>query len=213
MAEEAGRGFFEWEILFLGGVRRVIRGDEIEHAASESVPHSVPIPTRSKRRIHPVKPVERRDELVGEREMMRRRVGGNVALPLEEADEGRRKFGAHVGDVSLRPRLGGEDEARRRRDVLRARGDAGESGERGVRPVVNHTRRERVILAVEDHRKPGGLRIKHRIPQNPRRLRPESIVRDAKCPSLFEKPHLRESLTLQSDVERGGDIRPYPRLL
>src|SRR3712207_6410712 len=128
VTEESGRGLLQRQLLLLGGVRRVVGGHEVEGAVSQGFRNAGAVPLRPQRRVYPVHPVERGDQGVGQRQVVRGGVCSDPRAALEEPDERSRKSRRDVGYVDLRPGLRGEHQGRRRRRVLRAGGRAGDTG-------------------------------------------------------------------------------------
>src|SRR5215207_6912659 len=212
VSEETRRCLLEGQLLLLGGVRRVIRRHEIEDALTQGLDNPLAIFFRPEGWVYPVHPIERGDQAVRQRQVVRRGIRGDVRPIFEEPDEGRRKSGRDVGYVDLRPRLGREHERRGRRRVLGAGRRARDPGKRGIDPVVHDARGERVVLAVQDHGQPRRTRVEHPIAQHARRSRPEPVVRDAERAGLLEQAHLREALAFEPRVHGGGDVGPHPGL-
>src|SRR5215218_651968 len=212
VSEETRRCLLEGQLLLLGGVRRVIRGHEIEDAIAQGLDNPLAIFLRPEGRVYSVHPVERGDQLVRQRQVVRRGIRGDVRPAFEELDEGRRGSGRDVGYVNLCPRLRREHERRRRRRVLGAGWRARDPGERGIDSVVHYASGERVVLAVQDHGQASGAGVEHPVSQDPGRSRPEPVVRDAERAGLLEEAHLRETLALQPRVQGGGDVGPHPGL-
>src|SRR5215211_7462522 len=118
VAQETGRGLLEGQLFLLGGVRRVVGRYEVEDAVTQCHRDAVAVFLRPQGRVYPVHPVERADEPVGEREVVRGGIRRNVRPLFEECYECRRERGRYVGYVHLRPRLGCQHQGRRRRRVL-----------------------------------------------------------------------------------------------
>src|SRR5918994_3680889 len=103
VAQETRRGLLEGQLLFLRGVRRVVRRHEVQHAVAQRIGYAVTIILRPEGRVHPEQPVERGDEPVRQREVMRGGVRAYVRPALEETDKRRRSRGRHVSNGYLRP--------------------------------------------------------------------------------------------------------------
>src|SRR5215211_326083 len=186
VAEEAWRGLLQRKLFLFRSVGRVIRRDEIEDAFAQSPLDAASVALWPERRVDAIESFERGDEIFRQREVVGCRVSGDVGPVLEEAHEGGREGSGDVGYVHLRSCLGGEDEGRRRGGVLRAGRGAGEAGERGRQPIVHDAGRQRVVLAVEDHRQAGGTGVEHAVPEDACRGRPQTVVGDAERSSLLE---------------------------
>src|SRR5215208_2926273 len=212
VSEETRRCLLEGQLLLLGGVRCVIRRHEIEDALTQGLDNPLAIFFRPEGWVYPVHPIERGDQAVRQRQVVRRGIRGDVRPIFEEPDEGRRERGRDVGYVDLRPRLGREHQRRGRRRVLGAGRRARDPGKRGIDPVVHDARGERVVLAVQDHGQAGGAGVEHPVAQDASRCRSEPVVRDAKRAGLLEQAHLREPLAFQPRVQGGGDVGPHPGL-
>src|SRR5215211_9363767 len=98
----------------------MVRRHEVEDTVAQGPLDAVAVAVGPERRVYAVEPVEGGDEVFRQREVVGRRVGGDVGPASEEADEGGREGRGDVGYVHLRPGLGGEDEGRRRGRILRA---------------------------------------------------------------------------------------------
>src|SRR5215217_8684520 len=212
VSEETRRCLLEGQLLLLGGVRCVIRRHEIEDALTQGLDNPLAIFFRPEGWVYPVHPIERGDQAVRQRQVVRRGIRGDVRPIFEVPDESRRERGRDVGYVDLRPRLGREHERRGRRRVLGAGRRARDPGKRGIDPVVHDARGERVVLAVQDHGQARRTRVEHPIAQHARRSRPEPVVRDAERAGLLEQAHLREALAFEPRVHGGGDVGPHPAL-
>src|SRR5829696_10116653 len=108
---------------------RMVCCDEVEDAVAKGQLEAGAVALGPERRVYAVESVERRDDMVCQREVVGCRVGGDVGPVPEEADEGGRKSRGDVGYVHPGPRLGGEDESRRCGGIFRARRGAWDSGE------------------------------------------------------------------------------------
>src|SRR5215218_1562821 len=91
--QETRRGLLEGQLLLLRGVRRVIRGHEVEDAIAQGFDNPLAVFFRPEGRVYPVHPVERGDEPVGQRQVVRRGIRGDVSPVLEEPDESRGERG------------------------------------------------------------------------------------------------------------------------
>src|SRR5829696_1204969 len=151
VAEKARRGLLHRQLLLLRGVRRVIRSHEVEDAIPEGRLDAIAVVHRPERGVDPVEPFQGRNEIVRQREVVRRGVRGHVSPVFEESDQGRREGRGDVGYVSLRPRLRRQDEGCCGGRVFRACWGSGDSGKRSGDAVVYHAGGERVVLAVQDH--------------------------------------------------------------
>src|SRR5215211_9546806 len=98
---------------------RVVRCDEVEDAVAQGPLDAITVAVGPERWVDAIQSVEGGDEIFRQREMVGRRVGGDVGPVPEEADEGGREVRGVVGYMHLRRRLGGEDEGRRRGRILR----------------------------------------------------------------------------------------------
>src|SRR5215212_4619973 len=103
--QEPWCGLLEGQLLLLRGVRRVIRRHEVEDAIAQGFVNPLAVYFRPEGRVYPVHTVERGDEPVGQRQVVRRGIRGYVSPVLEEPDESRGERGRDVGYVDLRPRL------------------------------------------------------------------------------------------------------------
>src|SRR5919107_1194678 len=102
--QKTRRGLLEGQLLLLRGVRRVIRRHEVEDAIAQGFDDPIAVYFRPEGRVYPVHSVERGDEPVGQRQVVRRGIRGDVSPVLEEPDESRGERGRDVGYVDLRPR-------------------------------------------------------------------------------------------------------------
>ncbi len=68
-------------------MRGVVCRHEVEDAALQRSLDAGAVLVRTERRVHAVEALEGRDEVVGEGEVVRGGVGGDVRPALEEADE------------------------------------------------------------------------------------------------------------------------------
>ena len=77
---------------------------------------------------------------------------------------------------------------------------------------MHDARRQRVILAVQDHGQPRRTGIEHAVPEDACRSRSQAVVGDAEGSRLLEEAHLRQPLASEPDVEGRRNTRPHPRL-
>ncbi len=118
-----------------------------------------------------------------------------------------------MGYVYLRPGLGRQYEGRRGRRILRARRRARYPRKGRSRAVVDDAGRQGVVFAVQDHWQPRCTGVEHAVPEHPGGGRAEAVVRNTERPGLLQQAHLGEPLASEPDVQCGGDVSPYPRLL
>src|SRR5215207_2004486 len=119
--QKTRRSLLQRKLLLGGGVWGVVRRHRVKGTIPQGLPDLKPVVVRPQRRVDPVKPLQRADQLVGEGQMVWRGVSRHVRPPLKEAKERRREPGAHVGYVNLRPGLRRQYKRRRRRYVLGTR--------------------------------------------------------------------------------------------
>src|SRR5215212_531190 len=152
VAEKARRGLLHRQLLLLRGMRRVIRGHEVQDAVPQGRLDAVAVVIGPERGVDPVEPVQRRNQIVRQREVMRRGVRGYVGSASEKSYQRCRESGGDVGYVDLRPSLRRQDEGRRGGRVFRACRRSGQAGEGSGDAIVYDTGGERVVFAVQDHR-------------------------------------------------------------
>src|SRR5215207_2553372 len=138
VAEKARRGLLYRQLLLLRGVRRMIRSHEVDAAIPQGRFDAIAVVIRPERGVDPVEPVQRRDEFVCQREVVRRGVRGHVGPVFEKSDQGCREGRRDVGYVDLRTRLRRQDEGRCGGRVFRACWRSGEPGEGRGDAIVYH---------------------------------------------------------------------------
>src|SRR5918997_275290 len=82
VAQKTRRGLLEGQLLLLRGVRCVVRRHKIQQAVAQRFGNAVAILPRPKGRVHPEQPVERGDEPVRQRKVVRGGVCGYVRPAL-----------------------------------------------------------------------------------------------------------------------------------
>ena len=125
-ADDAERGRRETAALFLGRVRGVVGGDDVDDARPEGLDQGGRVGGRPQRRVHLEVRVARFERLVGEEEVVGRRLGRDAdAAGLGLADHADAAGGREVGDVDAGPGRLGQDDVAGDHDLFRRRGDAG----------------------------------------------------------------------------------------
>src|SRR5215211_6662568 len=129
VAEETGRGLLYWQLFLFRGVGSVVCRDEVEDAVAKGQPEACAVVLGPERGVDAVESVEGRDEIFCQSQVVGCGVGGDIGPVPEKPNEGGRKGRGDVGYMHLRPRLGGENEGRRRGGIFRAGRGAWDSGE------------------------------------------------------------------------------------
>ena len=154
--DDAEGRLLERHVLLLGGVRRVVGGDAVEEAALERRDERRAVALGAQRRVHLEVGVERLDGLVGEREVVRRDLGGDPARPaaLARAMAASEAARADVADVHGRVLVVGDVEGRGpRRGSRTSDGMPVRPSLRRHRPLVHlPALEERVVLGVHGRR-------------------------------------------------------------
>ena len=191
-AADAGCGEVELDLLVGDGVRRVVRRDRIDHAVAQRLDAGGDVAVRAQRRIHLGVGVvadvavavraavavgsgvrvrgREADLLMGEGEVVRRDLGGDVHAALAcGADQRDRAGGGDVGDVQVRPGQVREGDIARDERLLGAGGAAAQT-EPGGDPALVHLPlvNERRVFAVLRDRQPEGARVLQRVAHQPR---------------------------------------------
>jgi len=152
---DAERGVGDFLHLLVAQVRRVVRGDHVDHTAPQSLDHGEPVVLGAQRRIHLRHGQVFRDGGVGEREEVRRGLTGYVdPLLLRPPDDIGRSPRRDVRHVEPSLRQACEDHVPRDHHFFRLARDALQAQEHRVDALVHHAfLGEGYVLGVGDDRR------------------------------------------------------------
>ncbi len=162
--DDAARGLGERPRLLLGAVRRVVGRDDVDGAVFESLDDGVAVGVRAQRRVHLGHGALFEHGLLRQREMVRRRLGGDArAELLGQANHLHGVARADVLDVHARPGMQRQHAVARHQHVLGQRRSPAQPQRLRHRTGV-HARRgdERLVFLVERQRQVELRRALHR---------------------------------------------------
>ena len=213
--EHARWRLLEGQLLRLGAVRGVVGGDRVDRAIGEPRLHRGDVRVGAQRWVDLEDRIERRARGVREREVVRRRLGGDrQAARLRAAHELHGTRRGEVQEVEARPGGGGEDAVTSDDDVLgRARPSRDPEPARPVALVHVPAAGEAGVLRVlRDHRPGEGRRVLECRTHHTRRVDAGPVVREDPHAERVQLPHRRELAPLAPlrDRARGADVAARP---
>ena len=202
--------------LLLGRVvRRVIGRDAVDRAVAQTLDERLPVRLGGQRRAHlEARRIEAEHLLVGQQQVVRRRLGGDVDAPVARAAHLLdRLLDVQVADVQRPALVLGDAQIAGDHRRLRDGRVAHQAEPRADRALVHVGRaRERRVLAVQREHAPGGRRVLQRPPQERRRQHRPAVVGVAAGAVVGELAERGQLLAELPERDRSQEAHAHARI-
>ena len=191
-------------------MRRVIGGNGVDRAVSDSLQQRLSMLLRAQRRIHFQIRGERLHGLIAEGNVMGRHLAGDVnAGGARLANRGDRPGGGDMRDMQMRARHAGQDHVAGHHRLLRRRGNPAHAQKSGVKPLVHDAAVGEIqILFMGDHRHAQHRRILHRPAHQLPVRHGLTVIADAHAARGTKIGQLRQLFPFQGPAHRTDRIHP-----
>jgi hypothetical protein len=213
-AGRAHRRLLEGDLLLVARVRSVVGGDAVHDARAQALDQRLPVGLGAQRRVHLHARVQAADRVLGEDQVVRRGLAGDLhAALLGRRDDLHRLGAGQVLDVDAPALVAGQRAVARDHGRLAHAGDPGDAEQRADLALVHGPApAERRVLLVQRQQRAGQALVLQRLAHHPGRDDRLAVVGEGDGALVAQLGHLGELLAAQSLRDRGGEGHGHARV-